>query len=72
MVGVVSRVRAGYLRIVFMMEVIILVRFLGIELKTLLLFLSNNVKKWTERLTALLLLLGPTGLIRIAFLLRSR
>jgi hypothetical protein len=79
MVGVVSRVRAGYLRIVFMMEVTILVRFLGIELKALLLFLSNNVKKWTERLTALLLLPGrllPGRLlvkttIRIALLLRS-
>jgi len=52
MVGVVSRDRAEFLRIVFIIPIITLVRFLGIELKTRH---QGSRRLWTERLVALLL-----------------
>jgi hypothetical protein len=72
MVGVVSRVRAEFLRIVFIIPIITLVRFLGIELKTRH---QGSKRRWIERFNAMILLpdrLLVKTTIRIVLLLRSR
>jgi len=68
MVEVGSPVLGVFLRIVFMMVATTPLRFLRIGVKTRGLFLINNVKKWIERLIALLLplllvLVLPTDLL---------
>jgi hypothetical protein len=51
MVGVVSRVRAEFLRIVFITVVITRARFLGIELKALH---RGNKRRWIERFNGMI------------------